>query len=58
MPRSDSSDVTHDSFLGVKLPSALKEEAKRKAEERGISVSELVRRRLEDESAAEQATVA
>jgi len=48
MQGSNGQEVTHDSFLGFKLPSALKEKAKREAKRRGISVSKLVRRRLKD----------
>lgn len=49
MDRSDGREVTHDSFLGFKLPSELKEKAEEEAERRGISVSELIRRRLDGE---------
>lgn len=46
MDRSDSGEVTHDDFLGFKLPSEMKEQVKRQAEAEGISVSEKVRREL------------
>jgi len=48
MDGSNNQEVTHDSFLGFKLPARLKSEAKREAEKREITVSELVRRRLKD----------
>lgn len=48
MDRSESEKVKHDDFLGFKLPSDLKAEAKAEAEKRGISLSELARRRLKE----------
>jgi len=48
LPMSDRSE-TKDSFLGLYLPSDLKEKVRRQAEAEGVSISELVRRRLKEE---------
>jgi hypothetical protein len=47
MPRSDSAEVTHDDFLGLKLPSGLKGEVRQSADQNDRSISEEARQRLQ-----------
>lgn len=55
--RSADGEPTKDSFLGFYLSSALKEQVEERAEELGVSISELARRRLsgDDEAAGQTA---
>ena len=46
MERSDTPRC--DAFLGVKLPKSLKREARETAENEGITLSEMVRRKLQE----------
>jgi len=46
MERSDTPRC--DAFLGVKLPTSLKNEARETAENEGITLSEMVRRKLQE----------
>jgi len=46
MDRSDS--PRHDAFLSVKLPESLKNEARDAAENEGVTLSEMVRRKLQE----------
>ncbi len=46
MERSDTPRC--DAFLGVKLPKPLKREAREAAENQGITLSEMVRRQLQE----------
>ncbi|WP_162891579.1 hypothetical protein [Salinibacter ruber] len=46
MERSDTPRC--DAFLGVKLPRSLKREAREAAENQGITLSEMVRRQLQE----------
>ncbi|WP_251951938.1 hypothetical protein [Salinibacter ruber] len=53
MERSDT--PRHDAFLGVKLPESLKNEARDTAENQGITLSEVVRRQLQELGSEETA---
>jgi len=53
MERSDTPRC--DAFLGVKLPKSLKREARETAENQGITLSEMVRRQLQELGSEETA---
>jgi LDH2 family malate/lactate/ureidoglycolate dehydrogenase len=48
MNGSDPNSPPCDSFLGVKLPAELKRTARDAAENEGITLSEMVRRKLQE----------
>jgi len=50
-----SNTPRHDAFLGVKLPKSLKREARDTAENQGITLSEMVRRQLQELGSEETA---
>jgi len=56
--RSDNSSPTKDAFLGLYLSSGLKRRIEREAEELGVSISELARRRLRGDDQAAKKTAA